>query len=84
MEYPLFASGAPPAIPDTKRYAFNAAEQLQYEGWASSAINPQPNQAVWAIKMYTYSGTNLVMEQWANGSSSRTNVWNNASSLEYQ
>jgi len=82
--YPLFGSGSPPEYPDTKRYAYNASGQLQYEGWASSSLNPQPTQAVWAIKMYTYSGTQLVLEQWANGSSSRTNVWNNAASLGYQ
>jgi hypothetical protein len=33
-------------------YANNAAGAIQYEGWATSSINPQPNQPVWAIKFY--------------------------------
>ena len=83
--YPLFAPDAPPTIPATKMYAYNAAGAIQYEGWATSSINPQPNQPVWAIKMYTYDGNNrLILEQWAGGSSARTNVWNNAATLTYQ
>jgi YD repeat-containing protein len=58
---------------------------LQYEGWANSASNPQPSQPVWAIKQYTYDGNNrLVLEQWANGSSQRTNVWDNCATLSYE
>jgi hypothetical protein len=48
--YPLFAPDAPPTIPATKMYAYNAAGAIQYEGWAASSINPQPSQPVWAIK----------------------------------
>ena len=70
--YPVHSPDAPPIVPDIKRYAYTAAGLLQYEGWASSAGNPQTSQPVWAIKQYTYDANNrLVVEQWANGSSQR-------------
>ena len=83
--YPLFAPDAPAAIPASKMYAYNTAGAIQYEGWATSSINPLPSQPVWAIKQYVYDGNGrLIQEQWAGGSSSRTNIWANASTLAYQ
>jgi hypothetical protein len=66
-------------------YSYTAAGSIQYEGWATSSLNPQPNQPVWAIKLYTYDANGrLIMEQWAGGSSARTNIWANAATLTYQ
>lgn len=49
------------------------------------AGGPLVGAALWAIKKYTYNGSNqLTQAQWANGTVSFTNVWNNRSSLSYQ
>ena len=85
QQYPVHSPDAPPIVPDTKRYSYSATGLLLYEGWAGSGGNPQTSQPVWAIKQYTYDSNNrLILEQWANGSSLRTNVWDDIATITYQ
>ena len=85
-QYPVHSPDAPPIVPDTKRYSYDPnSGALLYEGWANAGNNPQTSQPVWAIKKYTYDGNGkLILEQWANGSSQRTNIWDDIATITYQ
>jgi hypothetical protein len=72
---------APTASPRVKMYAYDGGNNLIYEGWArpgSSTAAP-----VWAIKKYSYTGSNLTKEEWAPGNSSESKIWDNRASLTY-
>ena len=65
----------------TTAFAYDGADNLIYAGRA--AIGSAKSAAVWQIKKFTYSGTNLTDEQWAGGTSAFDKVWNDRASLSY-
>ncbi|SRR5258708_2744739 len=68
-----------------KAYDYDSNGNLIYEGWALPGS--LKSSASWKIKKYTLSlisGTYVnTDEQWAGGSNSQTNIWNNRASLSY-
>jgi hypothetical protein len=48
----------------------------------TAPIGTLDSEAKWSIKRLTFSGA-IVNTQWANGSDSNANVWNNRASLTY-
>jgi hypothetical protein len=82
-------SEAPPALAFAKRYAFDADDNLVYEGWAVPGT--ATSAAGWAIKRYTYvaadgspaSYYNRTEEAWASGTSDMSSVWDNRAVLVY-
>lgn len=74
-----------PATAYTRIYDYDGSGNMIYEGWAQSIINPATSQSVWAIRKYTYNVSNyLTNVQWAAGSTSESNIWDNRASLSYQ
>lgn len=45
---------------------------------------PRSNAAIWSVHAYTYSSSNLTVDQWANGSTSMNQICDNRASLYYQ
>ena len=77
-------SPAPPDPPYTKRYAYDGANNLEYEGWVKTSANAATSDAAWAIKRYSYDGANkLTAEQFADGNNAEDNVWDNRAALSY-
>ena len=85
----------PSATAYTFRYDYDANSCLIYFGWAYSspvgpgsktpASGPLSSASLWAIKKGTYdSQFRLILTQWANGSPSMTNIWDDRASLNYQ
>lgn len=82
MNWPgMVAEDAPPQDAFDIRYDYDGSNNLIYEGWA--APGSLTTDAVWAIRKMTYTGTNVVLKQWANGNTAQANVWNNRASLTY-
>lgn len=48
------------------------------------STGPLTSGAYWAIKKFTYSGTQLVLVQWADGNPRMDNVYDNRATLSYQ
>ena len=72
---------APPSVAYQKQYAYDAGGNVIYEGWAAPGIATAA--PLWAIKRYTYSGSNVVAEQWAGGNACEAYIWDDRSSLNY-
>jgi hypothetical protein len=64
----------------TTAYAYSG-ENIEYAGRAE--IGSAKSAAVWQIKKYVYSGSNLVDILWADGNAEYDNVWNDRASLTY-
>ncbi len=80
----LVESEAPPKTPYTKRFDYDGSGNLIYEGFAWAAGNFATSVANWAVKKYTYNGSNqLTLVQWANGASTQNNIWDNRAALSY-
>lgn len=77
-----FADAPPEAW--TKRYDYDGSGNLIYEGWAPAFTGAATSAAVWAIRKFTYSGSNLTTIQWADGDERNNNVWDNRASLTYK
>lgn len=75
------SSGAPPADPYTKRYEYDGAGNLVYEGWAKAGVGI--NDPYWAIRFYTTVGGFVTLIQWANGNSGQQNKWVDRASIPY-
>lgn len=70
-----------PATAWLKKFDYDSNNYLIYEGWA--APGSLTSTAVWAIRKYTYSGSNLVTTQWADGDTNEDNMWDNRVALTY-
>ena len=78
---------ARPSLAYTQAMDYDASGNCTYIGTANSANSGGPSQsaAVWSIRKITYNASNqATLIQWAGGSTSETNVWNNRASLSYQ
>lgn len=84
----LIESEAPPRTAYSNLYDYDGNGNLIYQGWAVSAQTPNAATAMWAVKKFVYTLTSgiyyLTSTQWANGSSSAANIWNNRTSLSYK
>lgn len=49
-----------------------------------STTAPRSTAAIWSIHAYQYSGTNLTVEQWANGSTAMNKICDNRATISYQ
>lgn len=56
-------------------------DSVTYHGWATPGT--AKSAAAWAIVKFTYSGSNVTDIQWAGGSASFNQVWDNRASLGY-
>ena len=65
----------------TKKYDYDVDGNLIYEGWA--AVGSATSAAVWSVKKYVYSTSNLTSEVWADGNVDSDNIWDNRTSLTY-
>ena len=74
-------SAYPPYEAIQKAYAYDANNNLIYEGWAMPGIATSASS--WAIKKNVFNGANLVQEMWANGDTNMDNIWDNRGSLVY-
>jgi len=81
--YDCVPTDAPPDFAISKLYDYGGGSNILYIGWALSSGPPDATKAVWAIQKFTYSGSNLTQTQWAVGSSTFANIWNNRASLTY-
>lgn len=61
--FPNSAGYLPPPFAVQKLYDYAAGTSIIYEGWAPSGASI--NDAVWCIKKYTYSGSQMTAETWA-------------------
>lgn len=81
-------SDGPPDAAYTKRYDYDGSSNLIYEGWAKASLGAATSAASWAIKKYTYTGSNLTLVQWSPldsfGIPKEASIWDNrASSVVY-
>jgi len=53
-------------------------------GLVMTTTAPRSTAAIWSIRAYTYSGTNLTNEQWANGSTAMNQICDNRTTISYQ
>ena len=75
----------PPREPCTKRYFYDGSGNLQYEAWSPAYLNSLTSDAAWAIRKFTYDGSNrITISQWANGNSDMNCVLDNRASLTYK
>lgn len=79
--FPNNASAMPPSKALQKAYDYDESNNLIYEGWALPAKDT--SDLVWCIKKYTYDGSNLTAEQWANGNTDFVNSWDDRASGTY-
>ncbi|MGE0536660.1 MAG: hypothetical protein AB7O68_16940 [Pirellulales bacterium] len=63
------------------RYDYDASGNMIYMG--RSNIKAQNSAAVWEIRKFTYSGSNLTSVTWADGNRRADNVWDDRASLSY-
>ena len=64
------------------RIAYNGNGDPEYVGTA--AQNTATSAASWAIMRITYSGSNAIVIEWANGNRKQINIWNDRASLDYR
>ena len=71
--------------PFAYRAAYDASNNVQYEGWA--APGTATSAALWIVCQHTYSSGNLTATQWAytSGSPAATfdQIWDNYATLTY-
>jgi hypothetical protein len=81
-QYDQVSADAPPNLVYTKRYDYiGSSPEAMYEGWA--APGSATSDAIWAIRKHTYSGTHVVLSEWADGDSKFDNVWDDRTTLSY-
>jgi YD repeat-containing protein len=69
----------------TKRWDWDASNNLIYEGRALASLNSAVTDAEWAIRKFTYDSSNRqTIMQWADGNRMADNVWNDRATLAYQ
>lgn len=75
-------AGGPPLDPHVRVYENGPSGDVLYEGWAlpgTATWDP-----AWAIRRHVYSSSgHLERSDWANGSATMNNVWDNRTSLKY-
>ena len=57
------------------------ANDKEYFGWAP--VNSATSASVWKIMRITYTGNDFVLD-WADGTKSYTNIWDNRAILTYE
>lgn len=62
-------------------FDYDGAGNLVYEGRA--APGTAKGSTGWQIRRFVYTGTSLTDTQYANGSTSFSNIWNNRAALPY-
>lgn len=78
---------APTANPFLILYDYDGNGNMIYQGWAKAGS--MTGQPVWAIKRFQYGNPNSAIagkclrQDWANGTSSQINVWDNRATLKY-
>jgi len=65
----------------TNAYDYDGSNNLIYLGRAAGGSSKA--SAVWQIKKFTYSGSNLTDTQWADGDQAFDNIWNDRAGLSY-
>lgn len=75
-------------VPGTTTFTITTASvtDATYNGAAltMSTTAPRSSVAIWSIRRYQYSGTNLTHEQWVGGSTSMNKICDNRASLSAQ
>ncbi len=82
----------PPSQPQKKLYAYDANNNMIYEGWADPGV--LSSEPKWAIRKATFDGNNnMIMERFAFASGSllqgskntqKIFVWDNRTTYDYQ
>jgi hypothetical protein len=72
----LYADGA-----FAKQFIYDGSGNLQYEGTAPAGA--ATSSALWAIRKFNYTGSNVTSITWANGNSYMKNVWDDYAGLTY-
>lgn len=62
-------------------YTGGPGDQPTFIGWAPPS--KLTSDAVWKISKQTFSGSNLVRRQWADGNTKFDNVWDDRAILSY-
>ena len=64
----------------------NQNDRPLYEGYTLPGLGQQPGSAVWAIRKFTYTGTNTTAdtEFWASGVSDFAYIWDNRATYTYR
>jgi hypothetical protein len=64
-----------------RRYVYDGSGNVIYAGWA--APGTVSSAAGWAIRRYSYTGTNMTLSELAGGNNLMTSIWDNYASLAY-
>jgi len=65
----------------TQTFEYNGDNLILYQGESSPGTSK--GAASWRIKKLSYSGTNVVDIQWADGTNNFTKVWNDRATYTY-
>lgn len=74
-------------VPGTTSFTITTsgvADATYTTGVSVTTTAPRSTAAIWSIRAYLYSGTNVTAEQWANGSTAMNQICDNRASLYYQ
>ena len=72
---------ARPAVAELYMADYDGSGNLIYEGWADPGT--ATSAALWVIKRYVFTGSNLTSYSFADGNASADNIWDNRASLTY-
>lgn len=80
---PVIAARINIIAPYHTKFDYDASTPPNLIYYGLSAMGSATSAAVWQIRKFTYSGSNVIDESWANGNNYFNNIWDNRASLSY-